>query len=790
MPLKKHLSLFFLLTALSTLCAQNNATDDKAKIASVLENYFDLEREAIHLHLDKSTFINNEAVWYQGYIINRKTNKPYFTTNVFMVLYDENGNPVSEKLQYASNGIFFGKIELGPKLKSGLYYIQAYTNWMNNFSENESTVTKIHVINPNEGLKNYAKINAETLTLKLTPEGNSYVLGIPNQMAIQLQDCRGNAPENTEVQLQNDKNEILRTIKLNPFGYGKFEIIPTQDNLKISLNYKDKIIEKRVPTPEAVGYTLDINNFTVEGKTIIKIRSNQTTVNSVGAHKLYLAVHQDQKYSLYDVTLNPSTHETEMVLNSAELFEGINTVRLIDNNLKQWAERLIYISPKRETSFSVTKNKNAGGKIKLIGYSAYQNSSLSISVLPMETKSLNNNSIIAGLTINPYLTTALENANYYLNNPGRLQRYELDLVLLHQEKTKYDWETMKIGSPKAHYTFDIGITLKGKIDESISKKPHHKAKLVSFKDFIMMQSDITEQGDYHFDHILLADSTYVSMSLQKLPEFESIKTEIRPQVIGRKRSFNKPFKNTLSLCADEENIEYITDFDLPKLSAEIIQLEEVKVESKKKKLTYENRLGNGSLRAFKIDENVHFRDILSFIEANGFTVRRNRGDVTITTKIRAAINQAATSIPDVYIDERALLSFDELDMMTSDEVDEIYLDPNAIVAGMNNRFGIIKIYRKKGVPANYKDRPDPNSFYIKDGFARYFGFENVDYTAMQSVGFENFGLIHWIPKIKSEDNGQFYFEIDNYNLKTGKFIIEGMTAEGQFFHEERVIDLQ
>jgi hypothetical protein len=786
---QKSILLIILFITVTVVKCQNSTDETKLKIATTLENYFDLERESIHLHLDKTSFINNESIWYQGYIINRKTNKPYFTTNVFVVLYDEKGNQISEKLQYASNGVFCGKIILSPKLKSGNYYIQVYTNWMNNFSENESTTIKINVINPNEGIKNYKKINTETLDFKLNPEGKSYVLGIQNQVGIQLKDCRGNAPENAEVYLQNDKNQIVKTIKLNKFGYGKFEITPSSENLKVSFKYSDKIIEKTLPKPENLGYSLDINSFTIDGKTIVKIRTNTNTSNVMKDKKLYLTVHQDQKYSLYDFALN-TTGESLLTLNNTDLFEGINTVRIIDSDLKQWAERLVYISASKESKITISKSGTAEGKINLTGQSLLQNSNLSISVLPENTKALdNNNSIIAGMLINPYLQQPIDNASYYLNNLGRIQRYELDLLLINQEKSKYEWNSLRINPPKPIYTFDIGIELKGRIDSSIEKKNNHKIKLVALKDFIMMSSDISKEGDYKFSQVLIADSTYVSLSLQKLPNFETVKTEIRPQYIGRNRKFNKQFKIDVSSYCETEVLDYITDFDIPKFSSDVIQLDAVKIETKKKKLTFQNRIGNGNLRAFKIDESVYFRDILSFIEMNGFTVIRNRGTVQILSRVRSSIN-GAQSTPNVYIDERQLMTFDELDMLTSDEVDEVYLDPYAIVASVNNKAGVIKIYRKKGITTNSKQKPDPNSFYIKDGFARYFGFKNVDYEMSQNEGFDNYGLIDWIPEIVHDESGQFQFKVMDFNKKKCKIIIEGMTFEGKLFHEEQLVELK
>jgi hypothetical protein len=216
---------------------------------------------------------------------------------------------------------------------------------MNNFSENESTITKIQVINPSQGIKNYKKINPETLEISINPEGRNYIYGISNQIGIHLKDCRGNAPENIEASLENNEGEILKTFKLNTFGYGKFEVIPKEENLKVVVNYEGKRIEKQMPIPENFGYTLEANSFTMEGKTIVKIKTNSTTSNLMQNNKLYLLVHQDQKYVLFEIMNDKNLLEQIIFINNSDLSEGINSIRILDSKMKQWAERLIYMYP-------------------------------------------------------------------------------------------------------------------------------------------------------------------------------------------------------------------------------------------------------------------------------------------------------------------------------------------------------------------------------------------------------------------------------------------------------------
>jgi hypothetical protein len=788
----KYLLTFFCFLFSSFIFCQNETDENLTKITTVLDNYFDLEREAIHLNIDKTTFINNETIWYQGYVINRKTNKPYFTTNVFVLLFDENGKEISEKLVYASNGTFAGKIKLNSKLASGNYYIQVYTNWMNNFSENESTIIKITVINPTEGIKNYKKIDTESLHIFINPEGKSLISSVSNTIGIQVKDCNGNSPQNLEANIQNSSGEVIKTIKLNQFGFGKFDIVPSNDLIKVSVKYETKIIEKILPKPDLIGMSLEVNSFSLENSVAIKIKTNQTSYDDFQSKKLSLVIHQDQKLIVYPIIFDSNNLDQTFLVKNSDLQIGINTIRIIDSNLKQWAERIIYVGSSAKSEFSITKNKRNEDKISLIGYSKSPNAIMSVSVLPEDTKSIGeNNSIIAGITINPYLNNYLENASYYLNSQNRLKLYELDLLLLNQEKLKYNWDYMKLNPPKSNYSFDVGINLKGKIDPLIKNKTFHKVKLVVNKDLIMSTSDVSELGEYQFENLLLTDSTLVDLSLQKLPNFEGIPQKLIPQIINRKRSFNKKFTGiSPEICNNIFEYEPLLDLDLPKFEGKIINLKEVIVKNKKMSdLTYGNILSNTMLKGYKIDEKYTTNSLLNFIEYNGFVVTRNQGKINISSRQRMSLNLPDPT-PLVYINDRQLFSsFDELGFMQMIEIDEIFIDSRAIVASMNNNAGIIKIYTKKP-KKGYFSKPNPNSFFIKDAFSDNVSFKNEEYANTQSIGFDNFAILGWFPRISSNESGDFGFDVIDYNKTKSKIIIDGMDSEGNLFHEEKLVELK
>jgi hypothetical protein len=88
-----HKFLFFaFLWATITVNAQSGYTPNQEKISNALSDYFLMNRENIHLHLNKSTYLTNEQIWFKGYVIEKKIKSPFYdTTNVYVSLIDEYG---------------------------------------------------------------------------------------------------------------------------------------------------------------------------------------------------------------------------------------------------------------------------------------------------------------------------------------------------------------------------------------------------------------------------------------------------------------------------------------------------------------------------------------------------------------------------------------------------------------------------------------------------------------------------------------------------------------------------
>jgi len=360
----------------------------------------------------------------------------------------------------------------------------------------------------------------------------------------------------------------------------------------------------------------------------------------------------------------------------------------------------------------------------------------------------------------------------------------MDLLMLNQKAEKTDWKNIASNPPKNTYDFDFGLTIKGGINQELSDQKKYEIKLFSLKSFINESAAFNEKNEFSFKNLILADSSWVNFTLYR----DSKSEEIKPytQILNRKRAFNKMHQPRVLTCQRE--FEPLMLDEMPQFSKDIIALDNVLIKSKgKPKLTYQTKFGNANLRGHKIDTNTSAIDLMSFIRTNGFNVSNDMGEVSITGRLKTTLNAAPTS-PEVYLDDRLLMNLDELADMQMMEIDEIYINAHAIVASIKNNVGMIKIYRKKPGGKDYNN--NAKSLLIENGFAKILPFENALYNSTSDKGFENYGVIHWIPTIMTDANGAFSFQIPKTELQSVMLRIEGFTADGKLISEIQVISLK
>ena len=83
----------------------------------------------------------------------------------------------------------------------------------------------------------------------------------------------------------------------------------------------------------------------------------------------------------------------------------------------------------------------------------------------------------------------------------------MELLMLNQSKSKYQWNNIKSNSPKMKYTFDKGVTISGTIDKVLKPNSKYKIALFSFKDNVYEETTIDEKNKFKFENFYARDST-------------------------------------------------------------------------------------------------------------------------------------------------------------------------------------------------------------------------------------------------------------------------------------------
>ncbi|HLP64019.1 hypothetical protein [Flavobacterium sp.] len=796
MPNRTQLNAFILIIFFQILFfdanGQSNLTT-KEKITSAFENYFKMERENIHVQLDKTIFFTNESIWFKGYVYNKKLNLPFYTTtNVYLQIFDDSGKKIDSQLLYCMNGVFSGKIKLNSKYKSGYYYLQFYTNWMNNFIEDESFVQRIKIKQFNDKtIPLLESINPAKINLAFFPEGGKLISNVLNSIGVKATDINGKEIPNLTVEILDSKNQTLKSFVTNSFGMAKFVHIPDNENCKAVVNYNDSKWEYSLPNSTTNGISLEINNYTIDDKTIVKLKYNIEYEEAIRNTPLFIVIQQNEKSNIIDLKLNEKSTIKELSFSNDYLFNGVNSIRVIDANLNQIAERLIYkpVANESKSAFTISTKNN-----EIIDFSINSNwvdACSSISFLPISTKLSSNENILNSFIFNSYLNNKIIVKRNYFMEINRNQRFEIDLLLLNQEKNKYDWENIKQITPKETFAFDRGIQIKGTINsvKGLTNFKNHRIQLKNILSDVLSSTEVIENNEFFFENTNVTDSLHVYCDL--ISKVDRTKKDMIYSIVlvNKDRIFNKNYTPTPYVYPEKKDNNSLYDIEMPWFDSNTILLKEVELKKEINVLKRQNQIGNSYLRGYKIGVTISPNmGVLDFIEQNGFNVSKRVGAVSITGRTRNSLNGVPYTTPVVYIDGRQLMDFEELSGMRMEDLDEAYISSNAIVPSMNNNLGIIKLYRKATDFSSSKTVQKPK--VISGGFKTITPFENAEYLSEYSTGFENFGLIYWLPWVLTDENGNVKIAITNKNHVKTKVVIDGFSNDGKLISEEKEVELK
>ena len=174
---KLRLAILFLMHILflQAVCGQVsvNMTEYLSKKFQIYS--VSVPREEIYIHSDRDEYISGEEMWFNIYLIDRKSFKPSDGSKIayFELLNPEN-RPIVQKRILLGDGSGPGQIVLPDTLSTGLYTIRAYTSWMKNFFPYNCFIKNIRIYNAFSSKVIKAKVASEKET-----KSDSYAMNYP-----------------------------------------------------------------------------------------------------------------------------------------------------------------------------------------------------------------------------------------------------------------------------------------------------------------------------------------------------------------------------------------------------------------------------------------------------------------------------------------------------------------------------------------------------------------------------------------------------------------------------------
>lgn len=785
-PLKLYFFSIFFICLVAPFFAQENKN-------STIENYEKFSastKEVAFVHLNKSTFIKNESLSFTAYVFDKnKKTALSISKNLYCVIKDTNDKVVKQKLVKLNNGVAHNVFEIDSLFTSGKYIFRAYTNWMQNFNERNYYEHPFKVLDSQSKL--IEENNKEFFSLKYYPEGGHLIANAQNTIGIIAKNKKGIGLKNTPGKIIDENGATVTEFKLNQFGIAKAILIPKPNkNYQIEINNQIKNIVEKITDIKPVGINLSV--LKLRNNIGITLRTNANTISSIKNNNYELAIHNGERIKIIPVSFDEKLTISK-IIESKDLFSGINIVTLFDKKTKSpILERLFFNKEGiRIVKFEELKTKVKPDSLTInlklntaVDLEKLQN--ISVSVLPSQTKSYNfNTSILTQLYLEPYVRGHIQDANYYFSKDSPEIDYNLDNLLITQGWSSYDWKDIFSKSKEEYkYKFEQGINvvanIQGKHKEGFLVYPLKENKTEIFNpkpsEKAFIQTNLFPYEDEFYKVSLLEKNErtskpklYIQYYPNKIPELK-----LKYYETQLTDNYSKEEEVVYNIKNGKQKDIEVLDEVIIKANKEAERIQKIKNRSR------------GKVRFFDNIDSQGGATLATYLSSRGWIASDLDGILRI---VNPQPNSPNNNIPLVILDGVFLDDFGFLAGFSLATVDYIESNKSGIGYGIRGGGGVIKIVTDPVKRLNnVASKSDVASFKFPLTFSSSKKYYTPIYEDYNSSFFKKYGVIDWKPNLKLEKDGRVSFKIQNLNLNSINFYIEGFVNNKEFISEIKTIN--
>ena len=422
-------------------------TNIRAQVLEKVQNAFSVYqqhvfKEKIYVHTDKEKYLAGETIWLKVYTIDASKHQPTDLSKVaYVELLDDQNQPAAQLKIMLKVGSGNGSVEIPKSLKTGIYKLRSYTNWMKNFEVELFFKKKITILNP-QVFANSADLAQQNFDIQFFAEGGDLIEGLKSNIGFKAVGENG-LGLNLSGAVIDQKNDTVARFKTSRFGIGKFQFIAqpnTTYKAVITSFGKEKLI-KNFLIAKKQGYAMVLSNQQ-NGKLTIDLSSN------LNNEKVYLITHRNKNISN---VINTSLigGKASFTIDEEKLDEGISHFTIFNETGNAVSERLFFKRPTKKLDIKLTSDKTEYAQRSKVDVgvnvkdplSASVPTDLSISVRKIDAiQGLDDSDIVSYFWLVSELKGNVESPSYYLNNINKDVDSDLNNLLITQGWRKFNWD--------------------------------------------------------------------------------------------------------------------------------------------------------------------------------------------------------------------------------------------------------------------------------------------------------------------------------------------------------------
>jgi hypothetical protein len=401
------------------------------------------EQEKIILQTDRNLYIAGEKIWFKTFTINAATNKITRSgKNLFTDLVDDKDSIIAKLVLNNRDINTSGAFTLPDSLKSGFYWLRAYTAKILAQDTQSIFIQPLYILN--KGLKDANSYNRQytstanksnntTPVIHFFAERLTGILNIISTGVLQIKDANNN-PLIVSGEIVNNNDSVITNFTTNHFGFARITFLYEDGNkYQAVFHINGRAIKYQLPAIDHSKAQLSVTNQKEKS-----IKAFVTLEDSLRPdfRTIILGINGD---SLSYAAVGTGTYGITIPLDNFP--GGINSLLLFDDQQHLLAERKIFIN-KDNYELNINANKK--------NYAARENATLNIEIKDTEGKPLESAMNIA--VEDAWLTQLADSIE--INNLPPSDEFLLNkwLTLYHDKFSATDIDLLMVAERSAYNT--------------------------------------------------------------------------------------------------------------------------------------------------------------------------------------------------------------------------------------------------------------------------------------------------------------------------------------------------